>query len=65
MIHLKGIAWDHPRGFDPMVETAKIYKKKNPVGRPPRKNSLLSKTSTNETIDIIAPTVAVTRLNEL
>ena len=30
MIHLKGIAWDHPRGFDPMVETAKIYKKKNP-----------------------------------
>ena len=30
MIHLKGIAWDHPRGFDPMVETAKIYQKKNP-----------------------------------
>ncbi len=30
MIQLKGIAWDHPRGFDPMVETAKVYQKQNP-----------------------------------
>ena len=30
MIQIKGIAWDHPRGFDPMVETAKVYQKKNP-----------------------------------
>ena len=30
MIKLKGIAWDHPRGFDPMVETASFYQKKNP-----------------------------------
>ncbi len=30
MIKLKGIAWDHPRGFDPMVETAKVYQKNNP-----------------------------------
>ena len=24
---IKGIAWDHPRGFDPMVATAKEYSK--------------------------------------
>jgi len=30
MIQLKGIAWDHPRGFDPMVETAKLFQKTNP-----------------------------------
>ena len=30
MIQLKGIAWDHPRGFDPMVETASLFQKKNP-----------------------------------
>ena len=27
MIQLKGIAWDHPRGFDPMVETANLFQK--------------------------------------
>ena len=27
---IKGIAWDHPRGFDPMISTAKEYCKKNP-----------------------------------
>ncbi len=26
---IKGIAWDHPRGFDPMVATAKEYSKIN------------------------------------
>jgi len=26
---LKGISWDHPRGFAPMVSTASEYKKKN------------------------------------
>ena len=26
---LKGIAWDHPRGFDPMVATANLFQKKN------------------------------------
>ena len=30
MIELKGIAWDHPRGFDPMVETANLFQKINP-----------------------------------
>ena len=30
MIELKGIAWDHPRGFDPMVKTASLFQKKNP-----------------------------------
>ena len=30
MIELKGIAWDHPRGFDPMVETANLFQKTNP-----------------------------------
>jgi len=29
MVQLKGIAWDHPRGYDPMVETAKAYQTKN------------------------------------
>ena len=27
---IKGIAWDHPRGFDPMIATAKEYTKTNP-----------------------------------
>ena len=27
---LKGMAWDHPRGFDPMVATANEFKKKYP-----------------------------------
>ena len=26
---LKGISWEHPRGFAPMVSTASEYKKKN------------------------------------
>ena len=30
MTVLKGIAWDHPRGFDPMVATANEFTKKNP-----------------------------------
>ena len=30
MTELKGIAWDHPRGFDPMVETANLFQKTNP-----------------------------------
>ncbi len=27
---LKGIAWDHPRGFDPMVATADLFHTRNP-----------------------------------
>ena len=27
---LKGMSWDHPRGFDPLVATSKEFKKKNP-----------------------------------
>ena len=27
---LKGIAWDHPRGFDPMVATAKEFANRYP-----------------------------------
>ena len=30
MIQLKGISWDHPRGFDPMVATAKKFNQKYP-----------------------------------
>ena len=30
MIALKGMSWDHPRGFDPMVATAKEYSRRNP-----------------------------------
>lgn len=30
MITLKGMAWDHPRGFDPMVATSKEFSKKYP-----------------------------------
>ena len=30
MIILKGMSWDHPRGFDPMVATSEEYSKKNP-----------------------------------
>ena len=29
MITLKGMTWDHARGFDPMVATSKEYSKKN------------------------------------
>lgn len=28
--HLRGIAWDHPRGYDPMVATAQAYEAANP-----------------------------------
>ena len=27
---LKGIAWDHPRGYDPMVATAREFERENP-----------------------------------
>ena len=30
MIELKGMSWDHPRGFDPMVKTASEFKMKYP-----------------------------------
>ena len=30
MFILKGMAWDHPRGYDPMVATANEFKKKYP-----------------------------------
>tara|TARA_Y100000590_G_C15697719_1_gene1005764 strand:- start:518 stop:1663 length:1146 start_codon:yes stop_codon:yes gene_type:complete len=30
MVQLKGISWDHPRGYDPMVATAKAFKDKYP-----------------------------------
>ena len=29
MIALKGMTWDHPRGFDPMVATSEFFKKKH------------------------------------
>ena len=29
MIILKGMTWDHPRGFDPMVATSEYFKKKH------------------------------------
>ena len=29
MINLKGMTWDHPRGYDPMVTTSEIFKKNN------------------------------------
>jgi hypothetical protein len=28
MIDLKGMTWDHSRGFDPMVATSESFKKK-------------------------------------
>ena len=28
--HLRGMAWDHPRGYDPMVATARAYEDSNP-----------------------------------
>ena len=28
--HLRGMAWDHPRGYDPMVATARAYEESNP-----------------------------------
>ncbi|WP_298343470.1 ABC transporter substrate-binding protein [uncultured Algibacter sp.] len=30
MIELKGIAWDHPRGYEPLIATTKAFKKTNP-----------------------------------
>lgn len=27
MVTLKGMTWDHPRGFDPMVATSESFKK--------------------------------------
>ena len=30
MVTLKGMAWDHPRGYDPMTATANEFMKKNP-----------------------------------
>ena len=30
MIEIKGMSWDHPRGFDPMVKTASEFKTKYP-----------------------------------
>ncbi len=29
MVTLKGMTWDHPRGFDPMVATSESFKKKH------------------------------------
>ena len=29
-VHLKGMTWDHSRGFDPMVATATAYSKAHP-----------------------------------
>ena len=29
MIKLKGMTWDHPRGFDPMIATSEVFKKKS------------------------------------
>lgn len=28
--HLRGMAWDHPRGYDPVVATAREYESRNP-----------------------------------
>jgi multiple sugar transport system substrate-binding protein len=28
--HLRGMAWEHPRGYDPMVATARAYEESNP-----------------------------------
>ncbi|WP_299431709.1 ABC transporter substrate-binding protein [uncultured Maribacter sp.] len=30
MIELKGIAWDHPRGYEPLIAASKAFKKTNP-----------------------------------
>lgn len=30
MIELKGIAWDHPRGYEPLMAASKAFKKTNP-----------------------------------
>ncbi|APY11573.1 hypothetical protein BWZ22_10120 [Seonamhaeicola sp. S2-3] len=30
MIELKGIAWDHPRGYEPLIATSKTFQKSNP-----------------------------------
>ena len=29
MIELKGMTWDHSRGYDPMIATSEEFKKKN------------------------------------
>lgn len=30
MIELKGMAWDHPRGYEPLIAASKAFKKSNP-----------------------------------
>ena len=30
MIELKGMAWDHPRGYDPLIAASNEFKKDNP-----------------------------------
>lgn len=30
MIELKGIAWDHPRGYEPLIATSKAFQENNP-----------------------------------
>jgi multiple sugar transport system substrate-binding protein len=32
-LHLKGMAWDHPRGYEPMVATARVYEDAHPGTR--------------------------------
>lgn len=29
-LHLRGMAWSHPRGYDPMIETTHTYEARNP-----------------------------------
>ena len=29
MITLKGMTWDHSRGYDPMISTSKVFAKKH------------------------------------
>ena len=29
MIKLKGMTWDHSRGYDPMIATSKVFEKKH------------------------------------
>ena len=29
MIQLKGMTWDHSRGYDPMIATSEFFSKKN------------------------------------
>ena len=32
-LHLKGMAWDHPRGYDPMIATARAFEASSPQTR--------------------------------